>query len=268
MPKSIDAAAAFLMDAHKNRQTYVSVAPLFDLETMEDAYDVQVAFVALKNQASGAKPIGHKIALTSKAMQEMCGVDRPLAGFVMDQVTHRNSAPAEATEIPVESFMHAGIEFELAVFVGADLVPIGRPYTGDDIAAHVTECLPAFEIVEDRHCDYAGIEALGLVADNSWNGAVVLGQVVGDWRDLDFADVPVTLEWSGLEPASSNTGEALGHPFNAVAWIANHLIARGEVLKAGEFVMTGSTLKTRFPEGDEAITYTIEGLGSVSLKLT
>lgn len=260
MTDTIAAAADFLVQSHARREPYRSVAGEIPIAGLDQAYDVQDAFVARRLASGAGAPWGYKIALTSKAMQEMCGVDRPLAGVVFSSVVRQGPA-----RLALSDFQHVGVEFELAVQLAGTLVPGGAAWTGETVADHVAACLPALELVEDRHCDYGNLEALGLIADNAWNGGVILGEATGDWRALDLANTPVALFWTGTDEERSNTSAALGHPFNAVAWIANHLNARGKALQAGEWVMTGSTMRTRFPEGGEEVRYTIDGLGSVEM---
>ncbi len=258
----LESAARRLFEGHKAGDPYVSVADTDGVSGIDQGYDVQERLVGLLLGASGASVAGYKIALTSKPMQEMCGVDHPVAGVLLDRVVF--SAPAR---VNLADYQHLGIEFELAVRLGTDMPAQDRPYRRADVAAHVDACAPALELIDDRNADYSGLEGAGLAADNAWNGGVVVGEFTEAWRDQDLTAVPALLEWSGEEDAAATTGEAMGHPFEAVAWIANHLNARGQLLKAGEFVMTGSTMKTRFPSGGERIRYALAGMGEVSAEI-
>lgn len=252
-------AAQRLFDGHKAGETYASVAETDGIAEIGRGYDVQDRLVALFLANSGASVAGYKIALTSKPMQEMCGVDHPVAGVLLDRVVFPSPA-----EVPLNGYQHLGVEFELAVRLGRDMPARDRPYSRQDVADHVDACAPALELVDDRNADYSGLDGAGLAADNAWNGGVVIGAFTEAWRSQDLTAVAARLEWSGEADAQAVTGEAMGHPFEAVAWIANHLNARGQMLKAGEFVMTGSTMKTRFPQGGEKIRYALDGMGAVS----
>ena len=262
MAESIEAAAQALLRGRTGREPFQSVAETHAISGMTGAYDVQERFVELLQAEGGGAIAGYKIALTSKAMQEMCGVDRPLAGAILDGVVHRSPAA-----VPLSAYRHLGLEFETAVILGADMPDRGKPYTREEVSGFVSACAPAFELIEDRNADYAALDAVGITADNAWNGGVVLGEPVTGWREIDLTAAPVCLAWANEAPAAASTGEAMGHPFEAVAWVANHLNVRGQALKAGQLVMTGSTMKTRFPAGGEEIVYTIEGLGTVSLTI-
>ena len=258
----VEAAAQALLTGRQARQTYASVARTHGIQGLDGAYDVQDRFVDLLRGAGGGAVVGYKIALTSKTMQEMCGVDRPLAGVLLEGGVR--SGPAT---VRLSDFQHVGLEFETAVFLARDMPPRDEEYQAGEVAGFVATCAPAFELVEDRGADYAALDAVGITADNAWNGGVVLGAPSEAWRTLDLAAAKTMLDWSGREPEVSSTGAAMGHPFAAVAWVANHLNARGSSLKAGEVVMTGSTMKTRFPVGGEKVRYTIEGLGNVALSI-
>jgi 2-keto-4-pentenoate hydratase len=96
---------------------------------------------------------------------------------------------------------------------------------------------------------------------------VVLGTDVADWRHLDLTSAAVELIWNDEVVDRGVTGAAMGHPFEGLAWLANLLAARGRAMKAGEIVITGSALRTRFPEAGDAITYRIEGLAETSIRV-
>jgi 2-keto-4-pentenoate hydratase len=126
--------------------------------------------------------------------------------------------------------------------------------------------MPAFELVEDGDADYKTLDAFTLVAQNTWNGGVVLGTPVADWRGLDL-ERAVTRCWINDAPAGDGkTGDALGHPLEAVAWLANLLNRRGRRLARGMIVMTGSSITTKFPVPGDHVRFAIEGLGEVALE--
>lgn len=255
----IQATAQKLAASHAAGAKFENLPAELAVADMQQAYAVQRALVNIW-LSEGQGPVGgYKIALTSKAMQEMVGVDEPCAGILLANNFHQSPATLKAGD-----FTHMGIEYELAVRLGRDVD--GGTQDGDSIRAYVDACMPAFELIEDRGADYSNLNALDLVADNSWNGGVVLGAPSTAWGDLDLASNPVSLDYNGTVDTAT-TGAAMDNPMNAVAWVANLLAAQGQMLKAGMIVMTGSTLKTKFPvTGDRAV-YTVDGLGSVELRM-
>ncbi|WP_420404309.1 2-keto-4-pentenoate hydratase [Nisaea sp.] len=255
------AVARHLLAEHASRTPYHTLTGDLALADMAEAYRTQQAFISQRREAAGSGIAGYKIALTSKAMQDFVGVDHPLLGAIFDDTVHASPA-----EISLADFQRVGIEFELALRLGRDVPAAPAAYDAAGIAPFVDAVIPAFELVEDRNAVYADFDALSLVADNAWSAGVVLGGPVGDWRGLDLASTPTRLEANG-EIETATTGAALGSPLNALAWAANELGAQGRPLSAGMIVMTGSTMKTRFPASGEAFRYEIESVGAVGLSI-
>ena len=94
----------------------------------------------------------------------------------------------------------------------------------------------------------------------------MLGAPVEDWRQIDLGNLQSKVTWNGEVNDHGNTGNALDHPLNGLAWIADHLAQRDGSLKAGDIIMTGSALKTQFPKAGDSCSYIIEELGDVSVK--
>ncbi len=240
-------------------ESHTSLAGDGSDQSLEAAYAVQEAFQQL-HLDQGAEIAGYKVALTSAAMQEFVGVDQPLAGAVFDHAVH--SSPAT---VDLGTHRHLGVEFEIAVVVNTDMPGSGDSHTQASVEATVGACIPAFELVEDRNADYADLNAFDLIAENSWNAGVVLGSAQPDWQQLDLVNGRTQLITNGDVAGEGRTGDALGHPFAAVAFLANHLNRRGQMLLAGQFVMTGSSIVTVFPSSGDELTFTIDGLGDVQL---
>ena len=231
--------------------------------SLEEAYGIQDEVHRLFETEAGMGPLGgHKIALTSRAVQELCGVDQPAYGKVFAKTIR----PSPASE-KLSDYLRLGLEFEVAVEIARDLPSADLPWTRESIADYVAAVLPAFELIEDRDADYGDLDAASILADRCWCAGVVLGPRVEDWQGLDLAAAPVELSWNGEVIERAVTGDSMGHPFEGLAWVANHLAGRGQALRKGEIVITGSALKTRFPQVGDSVVYRIEGLGEVSLSV-
>ena len=205
---------------------------------------------------------GWKIAVTSKAMQQMTGVDQPVAGAIFSTVVHASGA-----RVDLAAYHHLGVEFEVAVRLAVDLPASGGPWTRASVAGKVAACMPAFELVEDGDADYKTLDAFTLVAQNTWNGGVVLGSPVTSWRALDL-ETAVTRCWINDVPSGQGkTGDALGHPLEAVAWLANLLNGQGRMLGRDMIVMTGSSITTKFPAPGDRVRFAVDGLGEVGLEV-
>lgn len=256
-------AAWFLVDAHAERERFgpfpVDAAP----RSIEEAYAVQDEFVALKSRACGPV-VGYKIALTTPAMRRMVGLEDSIGGVLHEKQVVRMPASVRAAD-----YCRLIVEFEIAVQLAEDL-PVGSlPHTRDSVAAAVGALVPAFELADDREADYASLSAhaLGLVADNAWNEGAVLGAPVSDWTGIDPAALHGVATINGEVVGEGYGRDVMGHPFEALAWVANNLAQRGKHLRAGQFVITGSLITSKFPKAGDAVRFELDALGSVELRV-
>ena len=260
-PEAIETAARTCLAMHDTRERYHPLDAPLRAAPLDDAYRIQDALHRLMAKAGRGSIAGWKIALTSKAMQQMTGVDQPAAGAIFASVV----LPSPA-RIDVRAYHHLGVEFEVAVRLGEALPAGGQSWTRAAVADRVAACLPAFELVEDGNADYKQLDAFTLIAQNTWNGGVVLGTTSGDWRAVDL-ETAVTRCWINDRPeGQGKTGDAMGHPFEAVAWLANLLNRRGRRLERDMIVMTGSSITTKFPAPGDRIRFAIDALGEATLE--
>lgn len=249
-----------LLREHEQGERFRPFAAANGAASLADAYAIQDSFVPLLETKHG-KPVGYKIGLTSKRMQAMCGIDSPIAGIVLADRVHQSGA-----SVAISGYGRIGLEFEIAVRMASDLAPSGAPFTAESVAGHVGGVCAAIEIVDDRAADYAELDILSLVADNSWNAGIVLSEFRDSWPALDA--VLGIVRSNGVEVDRGHGRDVLGHPFAPLAWLANHLAAHGRTLRAGDIVMTGSLVTTRFPKEPETYEFEVEGLGRVALSVT
>ena len=250
----IDADALALVQQHV-ANTRFQAAPPASATTVQAAYDVQRRYVALLQRDAGAV-VGYKIGLTSARMQAMCRIAEPICGAVLATRVHTSGVVLRRS-----AYGRLGLEFEIAVRIGRD-VPIENQTAGS-VRRYADAVCAAVEIVDDRDADYSQLDVRGLIADNAWNAGVVLSRWVTPWPDLPAVEGVVSV---GAEVIDRGFGrDVLGDPLICTAWLANHLAARGEQLKAGQIVMTGSLVPTRFPTADANYRFDLEGIGSVSV---
>ena len=254
-------AAQFLFEAHRTRSPFQPIPEQFAPRTIGEAYDMQAAFQALITGERG--PIsGYKIALTTPVMQQFVGFSHPCAGAVFANGIHQSPAIIKGSE-----YVHLGAECEVAVLLRSGLPAASAPYDRAGVADAVGALMAAFELVDDRRADYSGLFFLGVVADNTWNAGVVLGPQVTDWRGIDLAAARGAMEINGQQVGEGRGGDVMGHPFEALAWLANTLAERGESLAAGMIVMTGSIVSTKFLNQGDDVRFVIDTLGEVRLKV-
>jgi len=229
--------AAWLWQQHRERAPFQSIKSLLPSAHLEGAYAVQDEFVRLM-AASEGEPIGYKIGLSSLRMQQMCGLDQPVVGRILERRVHRGAA-----RVDLGNFGRLGVESELCVILKQDLPLRTDPYTREEIAEAIGGVAAAFELIDDRGADYSRLDALSLIADNSWNAGVVQG---GCSAPVDLGALAGALHVDGELVDSGNSRDALSHPLAVVQWLSDHLRGYGSYLRAGELVMTGSIVPTRF----------------------
>lgn len=257
----IERVADALFAQHAEGARYTPLEGDLALPDLDAAYDAQRRLIARWQEAGRGPIAGYKIALTSKAVQELCGVSQSLVGAIFASTVH-----ASPMTVRLGDFVRVGLEFELCFKMKSELTEKNEFYTADNIRDAVELAVPAFELIEDRDADYSRLDGVSMAADNAWNGGIVLGDPVGDWSKLDLATNPVRLDYNG-EIEEAVTGAAMDNPLNALAWTANLLAEQGRPLQAGHWVMTGSTVKTRYPKAGDRAVYTVEGLGSVEVEV-
>jgi 2-keto-4-pentenoate hydratase len=243
-------AAEALLAEHQANTRFRTLAPPDGPATISDAYDIQEKYVALLRSRHG-EAAGYKVGLTSAAMQTFCGIDHPIAGVVLASRVHKSGASVRRAD-----FGRLGLEFEIAVRFKSD-VPIKRqPWTADTIAPHIDGVCAAIELVDDRSADYSNLDVRSLVADNSWNGGIVLSEFLTKWPDLPGALGRASKD--GTAFGEGHGRDILGHPFNSAACAS---------LKAGDVVMTGSVMKTVFPEEAGGYRFELGGIGTVEVQV-
>jgi 2-keto-4-pentenoate hydratase len=250
--------ARHLYQAHEGRNRFENLSGDLAPASIDEAYQAQMALNRLWVEGSRGPIAGYKIALTSQAIRDLVGVDEPCGGAIFASTVQQSPA-----RLDLADFVRVGLEFELAFRMSKD-VPEDRSYDGGAISEYIDTAMPAFELIEDRNADYSNLDAATLVADNAWSGGMILGKPSKAWTGMDLATVPVSLAFND-ETETAVTGAAMGNPLNSLAYLASLLAAQGRSLKAGDIVMSGSTLATRFAKSGDHAVYSIEGLGSVEM---
>ncbi|MEM8699695.1 MAG: fumarylacetoacetate hydrolase family protein [Pseudomonadota bacterium] len=233
---------------HRARRRFYALTGGLAPGDLDEAYAAQFALHRLEERGGRGPLGGRKIALASKVQQELCGIDHPIAGGIYAPEIYESPA-----EIALAAYHGLGVEFELAVEIGRDIT--GPGHDVESIRSHITGLRPAFELIIDRDANYETLDARTMIADNAWCAGVILGDPIPDWQDLDLAALPCRLEWSGEDPAEAVTGDA--DPLGSLAWVANLVTGQGEKIRAGEIVITGSVIKTRYPKGAVSARYQI-----------
>lgn len=252
--------ATDLINGHAGRRPFEAFQGDAALPSLGVAYAVQRCYISTLATVLNTSIAGYKIGLTSPRMQTMCGINSPIAGRVL-----ATRLLADGVVLRRADYGRLGIEFEIGVQLARDLPASAAPHDFATVAAAVAAVAPVVEVVDDRDANYQGLDMASLVADNAWNAGIILGTWVSTWPALDALTGVVYRDGTPWERGHGR--DVLGHPFHALTWLANHLAASGEGLRAGDVVATGSIVPTRFPSGPETYRYTLETLGEISFSI-
>lgn len=222
--------AEALLRAGREKRLAAPPSRTFPHLTIADGYRIQNLWVELR-AAAGARVIGRKIGLTSRAMQAAYAMDEPDYGRILDDAVHGDGA-----RISIADFFRPRVEVELAFILGADLRGPGVQLYD---AVRATELVvPALEIIDHR--TEPSREVADMIADNAAFGAIVVGGRAIRPVDADIRWVGATLSRNGVIEESGVSAAVMGHPAAAVAWLANALGAVGARLERGHIVLSGS----------------------------
>ena len=213
--------------------------------TVEDGYRIGRAWVNLE-KAAGRQVIGHKIGLTSRAMQISSQIDEPDYGTLLDHMLYTAKA-GEVLEIPVTDFIAPRVEVELAFVLKAPLA--GPNVTVEDVLAATDYITPAIEIIDarieqfDRHTKVMR-KVYDTISDNAANAGIVIGAgdpaFRADPRSTNRPWCGAILRQNGAVEETGLAAGVQGDPAIGIAWLANKLAPWGETLQAGEIVLAGS----------------------------
>jgi len=234
------------------------IAPVRDrIHSVTDAYAVQRASVDVW-LARGRAVAGHKIGLTSKAVQEQLGVDEPDFGILFaDMILH------DGAEVGAGQILQPRIEGELAFVLKNDLR--GERLSAEDAVEATDYICPALEICGSRIAGW-DIRITDTISDNASAGMVVLGKTRVKPTLDELADVSMALRHNGALGAEGRGSACLGNPAVAVAWLAEMLTRLGGGLRAGDIVMSGALAKMIAAEPGSSFLADFGNLGAVGVQ--
>lgn len=258
-PDEIDDWATRLAQAAADRRP---VAPLTEAVpdlAIEDAYAIAQRIVD-RRVAGGARVVGHKIGLTSVAVQQQLGVSEPDFGALLDVMELPDGGSVEA-----DGFIAPRVELELAFELGERLV--GPMVTVSDVRRATAVVRPAFELVDSRIADWRILLA-DTVADCASSAAFVLGGSRYALDEVDTRALEVSLRRGGELIETGVTSAVLGDPCAAVAWLANALSRLGTTLEPGDVVLSGACTRMVDARAGDAFTGDFGALGEIGLTFT
>ena len=251
-----DELAADLAEAERSR---VSIAPLTDGNPtidVVDAYEIQLINIR-QRVAEGARVVGHKVGLSSKAMQQMMGVDEPDYGHLLDEMQAFEDTPVKAAR-----YLYPRVEVEVGFVLAEDLP--GAGCTEDDVLAATAAFAPSIELVDTRITDWK-IKLCDTIADNASSGGFVLGAERVAPKNVDIKSIDAVLTRNGEVVANGRSDAVLGNPVTAVAWLARKVESFGVRLRKGDIVLPGSCTRAIDARPGDHFVAEFDGLGSVRL---
>jgi 2-keto-4-pentenoate hydratase len=238
------------------------VAPLVDAYPgmdVVDAYEVQLLNIRRRVRA-GATVLGHKVGLSSLAMQQMMGVDEPDYGHLLSDMEVSSESPVDAGR-----YCYPRVEVEVGFVLGATLP--GEGCTEEDVLDATEAVAPAIELIDSRIRDWR-IGLVDTIADNASSAGFVLGPERVKPRDIDLLGIDAVLRRNDEVVAEGRSDAVLGNPVTAVAWLARKVASFGVRLEAGHVILPGSCTRAIDARPGDDFVAEFAGLGTVTLAFT
>ncbi|OBH39414.1 2-keto-4-pentenoate hydratase [Mycobacterium sp. E342] len=251
-----DELAAELAQAERSREPIAPLTAVHPDIDVVDAYEIQLINIR-QRVAEGARVLGHKVGLSSKAIQQMMGVDEPDYGHLLDEMQLFEDIPVKANR-----YLWPRVEVEVGFLLNADLP--GAECTEEDVLAGTEALVPSIELIDTRITDWK-IELCDTIADNASSAGFVLGKGRVAPRDIDVKGIDAVLRCNGEVVAKGRTDAVLGNPVTAVAWLARKVEAFGVRLRKGDLVLPGSCTRAIDAHAGDEFVAEFTGLGSVHL---
>lgn len=252
-------AAHALARAERDRAPIAPLRETYPEIDVVDAYEIQLLNIR-ERLAAGATIHGHKVGLSSKAMQDMMNVDEPDYGHLLSDMAVRSDVPVSAG-----AYCYPRVEVEVGFILG-DSLP-GEGCTEDDVIAATEAVAPAIELIDSRITDW-DIRIGDTIADNASSAGYVLGEERVKATGIDLRAIDARLLRNGEKVAEGRSDAVLGNPVTAVAWLARKVASFGVTLEAGHVILPGSVHRAVDVAPGDDFEAVFDGLGTVRLSFT
>lgn len=250
-----DEVSRVLQVAERDRVAVPPLVETYPAMDVVDSYEVQLRTIRAR-LAAGATVVGHKVGLSSLAMQQMMGVDEPDYGHLLSDMVLAEDVPVRA-----DRYLLPRVEVEVGFILGDDLP--GEGCTVQDVLRCTEFVAPAIELIDSRIADWR-IGIVDTIADNASSAGLLLGQARVRPADLDLQAVDAVLTINGEKVAEGRSDAVLGDPAIAVAWLARTVARFGVRLEAGHVVLPGSCTRAYDVRAGDSVSASFTGLGTVS----
>lgn len=259
MQSTIQQLADRLRQANLTKNFCEPLREVIGVEDIETAYTIQKININ-RAVAEGARIIGHKIGLTSKAIQKQLGVNQPDFGTLLDSMEILNN-----DSFSVKELMQPKIEAEIAFVLKYDLP--NYPLAMNELISAIDYVLPALEIVGSRIADW-NIRITDTIADNASASHFVVGHQPVRLADVDVVNCEMRMLQNGIEASKGIGSACLGSPLNSTLWLVNIMAKNGTPLKADSLILSGAPGKMANVKAGDTFEASFDDWGKVSVHFT
>ena len=256
----LETAASIISSARINKTKLGEISKDYRPDEEHESYKVQ-NLVKRQLSTNGFGPqVGHKIGCTTPVMQKYLNIHNPCAGVIFESTVQKNFGQTKHSD-----YQYPGVECEIAVSLIKDMDNKNSPYTDTSVIEYVEAVMAAIEIVDDRWDDYHSISTPTLIADNFFGAGCILGNK-NKITDLDLNSITGYMKINNKIVGSGIGEDIMGNPFKALAWLANLNVDIGTPLRAGQFILLGSIVETKWVNKGDLVEIEIDKLGKASIE--
>ena len=256
--QQIEDAAKLLVSARISNSVIESIPVNIRPTSLKEAYAVQDCFI----KQLGADTCGWFGACTNDVIQNLLRLNEPYYAYLLSDHLYQSPATIDTTKYPPIVF-----ECEFGFVTDRDFLPEGYPYNRETIEDAIVRVCPAIEIVAGHLENWPNQDVFSVIADNGTDGALVIGEGVANWREIDLINIPVTLSINGNVERQGSGVNVLGDPLGAFVWLVNAVTRDGKKISAGHVQNTGTATDIYWAKPGDAAIADFGLVGSVNLRL-
>jgi 2-keto-4-pentenoate hydratase len=256
--KQIEQAANILVKARRCVTTIECIPEEIRPRTLQDAYAVQDRFIT----NLGEPTCGWFGACTNAVIQNLLGLQEPYYAYLLENHIYKSPAVIDTSRYPPMVF-----ECEFGFVVNKDFTSIGYPYDRQEIEDAIVRVCPVIEIVAGHLENWPTQDVFSIIADNGTDGALVIGEGVEEWRDIDLINTPVNLFINEKLERKGSGANVLGDPLGAFVWLVNAITRDGKTITAGHVHNTGTATDIYWAKPGDVAIAEYGNVGSIHLQL-
>ncbi|MFT5112527.1 MAG: 2-keto-4-pentenoate hydratase [Parasphingorhabdus sp.] len=256
--QQIEESARLLVQARVSTSVIDCIPQNIRPLSLLDAYAVQDRFIELL----GVETCGWFGACTNDVIQNLLGLHEPYYAYLLKDHFYQSPATIDTTKYPPIVF-----ECEFSFVTDRDFLPDGYPYSRETIEQSVVRVCPAIEIVAGHLKDWPRQDVFSVIADNGTDGALIVGEGITDWQQVDLVNTSVALSINGVVERQGTGINVLGDPLGAFVWLVNAITRDGKKVSAGHVQNTGTATDIYWAKPGDIAIADFGVVGSVHLEL-